>query len=256
VSKKLTSEQQIFIVQGLACMMSPTEVVEAVKDEFGITVTRQQVWNYDPKNGQSIAADLVDIFNKTREAWEKESISVRIANRAHRLNRLDRLAVKAERARNLPLAAQLLEQAAKECGGAYTNKQHIEGKVTAEVTTTTMTVEQWKQRREERVNQAKASMALFEEPVEAEAPPDDSSRPRFHMLPVVSSNVALIGYHESTNTAAVRFKNGKLYHVSPVEQETFTQFYNAPSKGRFYNEHFKDVEGVTVTPVPEGDAGE
>ncbi|HDE2557988.1 TPA: DUF2280 domain-containing protein, partial [Klebsiella pneumoniae] len=49
-----------------------------------------------------------------------------IANKAYRLRALDRMMTKAESMRNMALAASLMEQAAKECGDAYTNKQKVE----------------------------------------------------------------------------------------------------------------------------------
>lgn len=242
----------------LACMMSPSEVVEAVKDEFGITLKRQQVWGYDPKNEQPLSEPLKDLFAKTRKAWEEQTIAVRVANQAHRLNRLDRLAIKAERSRNLPLAAQLLEQIAKECGGLYTNRQKIEAKVTGEMVT--MSVEDWKRRAEERRKQAAETMAEFEddtgEDPDTNAP--ESAAPVIPTFAVESSNINEIGYHESSKTVAVLFKSGGLYHVSPVERETFLAFQGAESKGKFYHRHFKDAEGLSVTKVePQaGDAGE
>ena len=39
---------KIFIVQSLACRDTPQEVADAVKQEFGIEIGRQQVAAYDP----------------------------------------------------------------------------------------------------------------------------------------------------------------------------------------------------------------
>jgi len=39
---------------------------------------------------------------------------------------LDRLAAKAERMGNMAMVSQLIEQAAKEAGGAFTNKHRVE----------------------------------------------------------------------------------------------------------------------------------
>ncbi|MEX5591058.1 DUF2280 domain-containing protein, partial [Pseudomonas urmiensis] len=44
----LTPEIKIFIVQALACFDSPSQVAEAVKANFGVTVSRQQVEIHDP----------------------------------------------------------------------------------------------------------------------------------------------------------------------------------------------------------------
>jgi hypothetical protein len=119
MNRKLTTAQQIFIVQQLACKMRPSEVVESVKEEFKVNVTRQLVWTYHPENNPKLSAPLKDFFEKTHKAFADESGSLRIQKRKYRLKKLDSLIVQAERGRIYGLAAQLLEQAAKECGGYY-----------------------------------------------------------------------------------------------------------------------------------------
>jgi len=44
----LTDAHKHFIVQALACWDSPTQVAEAVREEFGVDVPRGQVAQYDP----------------------------------------------------------------------------------------------------------------------------------------------------------------------------------------------------------------
>lgn len=44
----LSTEVKAFIVQSLACFESPTKVIELVKAEYGIDVSRQQVSQYTP----------------------------------------------------------------------------------------------------------------------------------------------------------------------------------------------------------------
>ena len=39
---------KIFIVQSLACFDTPQQVVDDVRQEFGIEIERQQVASYDP----------------------------------------------------------------------------------------------------------------------------------------------------------------------------------------------------------------
>jgi hypothetical protein len=65
-----------------------------------------------------------------------------------------------------------------------------------------------------------------------------------------------IGYDGLTKTCAVRFLSGDLYHVYPVAPETFAAFDRAPSKGRFYNEVFKDSPCYSVAKiVQQAEAG-
>ncbi|QLW25249.1 DUF2280 domain-containing protein [Enterobacter sp. RHBSTW-00422] len=124
----LSTEVKAFIVQSLACYEPPVKVIELVKAEYGIDVSRQQVSQYTP--GNAMAAKLsqkwIDLFNATRKRFQTELSDIPIANKAYRLRALDRMMTKAESMRNMALAASLMEQAAKECGDAYTNKQKVE----------------------------------------------------------------------------------------------------------------------------------
>ncbi|HEL3751334.1 TPA: DUF2280 domain-containing protein [Stenotrophomonas maltophilia] len=124
----LDAHVKTFIVQQLACFDTPSTVVEAVKNEFGVTVSRQTVESHDPTKhaGRKLAARWVDLFNSARERFKAETANIPIANRAVRLRALNRMVNQAEKMKNLGLAAQLIEQAAKETGGAYTNRQQIE----------------------------------------------------------------------------------------------------------------------------------
>ncbi|VVP26587.1 hypothetical protein PS876_04114 [Pseudomonas fluorescens] len=44
----LQNDVKAFIVQALACFDTPSQVVDAVQKEYGISVTRQQVETHDP----------------------------------------------------------------------------------------------------------------------------------------------------------------------------------------------------------------
>lgn len=124
----LKPDMKAFIVQQLACFDTPSQVVEAVKAQYGVEITRQQAETHDPTKfaGRELAARWVTLFHEARARFKEETMSIPIANRAYRLRALDRMAARAENMKNMALAAQLLEQAAKETGGAYTNRREIE----------------------------------------------------------------------------------------------------------------------------------
>ncbi|CAI9401646.1 MAG: DUF2280 domain-containing protein [Hafnia sp.] len=124
----LKSEVKAFIVQQLACFDTPSQIVEAVQNEFSIKITRQQVASHDPTKvaGSGLAKKWVDLFNATRERFQNEISEIPIANKAYRLRVLNRMSVRAEDIKNLGMTAQLLEQAAKEVGDAYTNRLKVE----------------------------------------------------------------------------------------------------------------------------------
>ncbi|MGO0650666.1 DUF2280 domain-containing protein [Citrobacter freundii] len=149
----LKGEVKAFIVQSLACFDTPSQVVEAVKKEFGITIPRQQVESHDPTkaNGKGLAKKWVEMFNETRERFQNVISDIPIANKAYRLRVLDRMATRAEGMKNLALTAEIIEQAAKECGDAYTNKHKFEhsGPNGGAIQTITMSKEEYKSARQE-----------------------------------------------------------------------------------------------------------
>lgn len=125
----LTEAQKGFIVQALACYDTPTQVAEAVKEEFGIEIGRQQVGAYDPTkvSGKDLARKWRDLFHETRKRFREEIAEIPIADQAYRLRQIGRLYDRVSRQGNAVAAAQLLEQAAKETGGAFTNKREHTG---------------------------------------------------------------------------------------------------------------------------------
>lgn len=121
----LSNEVKAFIVQALACFDTPSQVAAAVREEFGLEVTRQKCEAHDPtkRAGRDLAKRWVTLFEDTRKRFREETAEIPIANRAFRLRVLGRMAEKAENMKNMALTAQLLEQAAKEVGDVYVNRQ-------------------------------------------------------------------------------------------------------------------------------------
>ncbi|MDU9394544.1 DUF2280 domain-containing protein [Pseudomonas sp. zfem002] len=121
----LSNEVKAFIVQALACFDTPSQVAAAVREEFGLEVTRQKCEAHDPtkRAGRDLAKRWVTLFEDTRKRFREETADIPIANRAFRLRALGRMAEKAETMKNMALSAQLLEQAAKECGDMYVNRK-------------------------------------------------------------------------------------------------------------------------------------
>lgn len=121
----LSNEVKAFIVQALACFDTPAQVAASVRDEFGIEVTRQQCESHDPTKsaGRDLAKRWRTLFEDTRKRFREETADIPIANRAYRLRALGRMVEKVEGMRNYGLAMQLLEQAAKEVGDVYVNRQ-------------------------------------------------------------------------------------------------------------------------------------
>lgn len=124
----LKPEVKAGIVQMLACYDTLSIVVDAIQKDYGIKVTPQQVESHDPTkvSGKGLAKKWVNLFNHTRDRFLNEISDIPIANKAYRLRVLQRMSTTAEGMKNLGMTAQLLEQAAKEVGDAYSNKQKVE----------------------------------------------------------------------------------------------------------------------------------
>ncbi|EMH8212964.1 DUF2280 domain-containing protein [Acinetobacter baumannii] len=117
---------KIFIVQSLACRDTPQEVAELVKQEFGVDIDRVQVATYDPTKvaGKNLSKKYVELFEKTRDEFDKGLIDIPIANKYYRLKQYQR---QLEKTRNVKTALKILEQAAKDIGGQFTNKTELTG---------------------------------------------------------------------------------------------------------------------------------
>lgn len=138
---------KIFIVQSLACRDTPQEVVDLVKQEFGVEISRSQCQSYDPTkySGRNLSRKFVQLFNETREKFDDGLIDIPIASKQFRLKQYDKLLIKNKSA---AMALKILKQAAQDLGGQYTNKQEITGAGGTPLQTTTV------QATQEQVNEA------------------------------------------------------------------------------------------------------
>lgn len=123
---KLTKTQQRFIVQALARFRTPTEVASEVAERFGVEVSRQQVWHYHIESGEQ-AAEWRKLHDETRAQFVKETALIGVSHLAFRLSTYQRMLERALAMGNLNLAKEILEQAAKDSGGLFTNRREMSG---------------------------------------------------------------------------------------------------------------------------------
>lgn len=118
---------KMFIVQSLACFETPQQVVEAVKQEYEIEITRQQVALYDPTKvaGRNLSKKLKELFERTRKDFRENIEDIAIANKAFRLRELQKMYE--DSGKNKRAKQNLLKQAFQETDGRVT-KQEITGK--------------------------------------------------------------------------------------------------------------------------------
>lgn len=127
----LDNKVKAFIVYGLATYLTPSEVVEAVKQEYGIDVSRQQVNAYDPykASGVNLSQKWRDMFDKFRDEFLDNVKAIPVANLTFRLRMLNDMAMDSYKSKNRVLTADLLKQAAEDIGGKYTNQSKVDSKV-------------------------------------------------------------------------------------------------------------------------------
>ena len=117
---------KIFIVQSLACFETPQQVADAVKQEYGIEISRQQVAVYDPTkySGRNLSKKLKDLFESTRTDFREKIEDIAIANKAYRLRELQKMYD--DSGRNKRAKQNLLKQAFQETDGR-TTKHEVTG---------------------------------------------------------------------------------------------------------------------------------
>lgn len=135
----LSEADRTEIVTRLAMYDSVAEIHKDLT-ERGIVVTHQAISAYNPGGAnKTLAAKWITLFHETRQRFIDEMAAEPIAHRAYRLRQLDKLYRAAAKRGAIPLAAQILEQAAKEVGNVFSNVTKVKGQVdhlVAEVQTT------------------------------------------------------------------------------------------------------------------------
>lgn len=122
----LTDEQKREIVEALACFQPTSAIIRHFQSEYGLEVGHKQVGRYDPQRSYYAGGERWRaIFDARRLAFLEDVAAVPVAHKAYRLSVLQEGVDAAKQARNWPLVASLLEQAAKEVGGVLTNESKL-----------------------------------------------------------------------------------------------------------------------------------
>ncbi|MFI5229941.1 MAG: DUF2280 domain-containing protein [Gemmatimonadales bacterium] len=126
----LSAEVRTFIVTRLAWFESPTAITGMVKEAFGLELNRSTVAYYHPESsgtGERLGAEWIELFTAARAAFVKKMGKEPISRREYRLMKLQRMLDTEEDAGNIAGARAILEQAAKEVGGLFTNRRELSG---------------------------------------------------------------------------------------------------------------------------------
>jgi hypothetical protein len=144
--RKLTEEEKAFLVSAFAAWNPLREVCRLFEERFGRPITSVNANKYDLNGwagrenayaGSASQKKWRPLFDQVRARFIEDASTIAITHKTFRLREIDahyRRVATADRV-NVPLAMQLLEQAAKESGGLYTNATKVkhEGEVKAKV---------------------------------------------------------------------------------------------------------------------------
>lgn len=130
---KLDETHRTWLVTRWAMFGRATEILADFRKEFGFDCKPDVARKYNLAGMDDATAKKrgvtkwMPLFKETREAFRASVQDIPIANAAYRVKKLDEMFDIAFSKKNYKSAAQLLEQAAKETGGMYTNKREIDG---------------------------------------------------------------------------------------------------------------------------------
>lgn len=123
---KLTAEVKREIVTRLAAYESPSEVRAAIQEVFGVDVPLPHILYYDAsKPRPDLAAEWRELFATAREGFVQSAAAQAAAIQAVRLREIWDMYRRAKQRGNYALAASLLEQAAKDHGGMFSNVRQL-----------------------------------------------------------------------------------------------------------------------------------
>jgi len=115
------------IVEHLACYRTRAEVVGLIAEEFDVHLTPRHVRAYDPTSFQFAGSTRwLEYYRLARKRFESELASEPIAHRAYRLRKLDVVRARAMAENDFAEAIKALEQAAKEVGNVFTNREKVQ----------------------------------------------------------------------------------------------------------------------------------
>lgn len=118
------------VVQSFACWTPASEIADHLLRDLGVRVATHQLYRYDPDRpaGRDLPEELKNLHAEAREEYREAVGDVPISNRVYRMRELQRMYERAtdEVHGSDKFALQCLEQAAKECGGAYERSIQVE----------------------------------------------------------------------------------------------------------------------------------
>lgn len=134
-NSKLPDKVRAFIVMSYARFALTRDIHKAVLDEFGLDLDSKMLCNHmldRPSRAAEMGARWVAMFNEARAEFCAQVDAIPITNPAYRLAKMQRYFDILDAKDAIGPAMSVLEQAAKEAGGAFTNKRELSGKLKVE----------------------------------------------------------------------------------------------------------------------------
>ena len=113
---KLNDQMKEYVVERLAGFDSATAIAKSLREEFGVTVTRQSVEAYHPSRRPRCAEKWKLLFFATRKAIIEGKAERGAANKMVRLRWRENMALRAMEREDFALADRLLNSIASEVG--------------------------------------------------------------------------------------------------------------------------------------------
>jgi hypothetical protein len=125
---KLTNAQRTYVVRRLAAYDKPAAIAHSLKEVFGVTISTQAIERYDPERpaGQDLAPQWRAVFRAARKAYIAETADISHMDKLARLRLRERMAIAAWEEGNYKLANEILNDIAKEAGGAFDGRNRHE----------------------------------------------------------------------------------------------------------------------------------
>lgn len=121
----IPQDAKIYIIQSLACYKPPAQIIREVNEQFGFEVPPQNISAYNPatESGSRLSRPHKELFDQVRKKYIEDTSEIPIAQKAHRLRLLQEMLEKPEVQSRPGVMLRILEQAAREVGGAYTRSE-------------------------------------------------------------------------------------------------------------------------------------
>ena len=124
---QLNENEKRLVIDRLACMVLPSEIIAELKQDYGKTTTAAQIVYYNPTcvQGTALPKKWRDLFFERRARFISETESIPLSIRNYRLQLLQDQLETPQTRKNPRLVMDIVVTAEKICGDVFTNKRDV-----------------------------------------------------------------------------------------------------------------------------------